>query len=203
MPLRVDLLVLFGSPRATTVLAHDLDGRGWRPGKTVLGSSSFFGPELLDAAPGWSRLGIINMAGYHELDVKVVAPYVRGLLGTFPGEQPSLRGFAGFLQGRLLLDAMARVKGRPGPEQLADALDGGFRRGWGPGAIAIAWGPGHHDGAGEVALFQLTPALNMFGLLGGAHSGHEIGGLLYNGGDLQRITSFAGPAGPVRKEGTR
>jgi copper transport protein len=201
VPLRVDLLVLFGSPKGTTALAHDLDGRGWRPGRTVLGASSFFGPELLDAAPGWTRQGITNVAGYHELDVKMVSPYVRGLLGAFPGELPTLRGFAGFLEGRLLLDAMARVQGRPGREQLVGALDGGFRRGWRPGAIDIAWQPGDHNGAGEVALFQLTPTLNMFGLLGGTHSGHEIGGLLYTGGDLQRITSFAGPAGPVRSEG--
>jgi copper transport protein len=202
VPLRVDLLVLFGSIRGTTALARDLDGRGWRPAKTVLGASSFFGPELLDAAPGWSRQGITNVAGYHELDVKMVSPFVRGLLGAFPGEQPSLRGFAGFLEGRLLLDAMAGVEpGRADPENLVGALDKGFRRGWRPGAIDIAWQPGNHNGAGEVAIFQLTPALNMFGLLGGAHSGHEIGGLLYNGGDLQRITSFAGPAGPVRSEG--
>ena len=203
VPLRADLLVMFGAPASTTVVARELDRRGWRPAKTVIGASSFFGPELFDATPGWVGQGLINVAGYHELDVKMIAPYVRGLLQSFPGEKPTLRGFAGFVEGRLLLDAIGRVKGRPDPAQLATALDTGFRQGWDPGGIAIAWQPGEHHGAREVALFQLTPALNVFGILGGAHSGHEIGGLLYERGDLQRISSFAGPTGAFRQEGRR
>ena len=203
IPLRADVLVMFGSPTSTTAVARELDHRGWRPGKAVIGASSFFGAELFDAAPGWAGQGIINVAGYHELDVKMIAPYVRGLLQSFPGEEPTLRGFAGFLEGRLLLDAIARVDGRPDAVRLATALDSGFREGWDPGGIAVTWEPGDRGGAREIALFQLTPTLNMFGILGGAHSGHEIGGLLYERGDLQRISSFAGPVGPFREEGRR
>jgi copper transport protein len=198
---RVDLFVLFGSPEATVPLASALDRRGWRPAKSVLAGSLLFGPEILDAAPGWSRAGIVNVAGYEDLDVKVVSPYVRGLLESFPGERPSLRGLAGFLEGRLLLDVLAGLGPGAGPEDIGRTLDTRFRRGWGPGAVAVGWQPGRHDGATQLALFQLTPTLNIFGLLGGQHSGHAVGGLLYEGGDLQRITSFVGPDGRARPEG--
>lgn len=195
----VDLLVLFGMPQSITPVVSELHGRGWRPGNSVVGGTSLLGPEVLDAAPDWAQRGLIYMAGSYEQDVQLVSPYVRGLLESFPGELPTLRGFAGFLQGRVLLDALDGAEGAGG-EKLRGSLDETFAQGWEPARISVAWQPDGRVGASEVALFQLTPTLNIFSLLGGAHSGHAVGGLLYNGGDFQRTTSFMRADGSRRPE---
>ena len=195
----VDLLVLFGTPESVAPVVSELHRRGWRPGRSVVGGTSLLGPEVLDAAPDWAQRGLVYMAGFYEQDVKLVSPYVRGLLESFPGERPSLRGFAGFLQGRLLLDALDSAGGAGG-ERLRRSLDETFDEGWEPGRISIAWRPDSRAGASELALFQLTPALSLFAMLGGAHAGHAVGGLLYEGGDFQRTTSFLRADGGRRPE---
>ena len=195
----VDLLVLFGTPESVAPVVSELHRRGWRPGRSVVGGTSLLGPEVLDAAPDWAQRGLVYMAGFYEQDVKLVSAYVRGLLENFPGERPSLRGFAGFLQGRLLLDALDGA-GDAGGERLRRSLDETFGQGWQPGRISIGWQGDRRVGASDLALFQLTPTLNLFGLLGGAHGGHAVGGLLYNGGDFQRATSFLRADGGRRPE---
>jgi uncharacterized membrane protein len=195
----VDLLVLFGMPESITPVVSELHRRGWRPGQSVIGGTSLLGPEVLDAALDWAQRGLIYMAGSYEQDVGLVSPYVRGLLESFPGERPSLRGLAGFIQGRLLLDAL-KAAGGAGGERLRRSLDETFTQGWEPARISIAWRPDSRVGASEVALFRLTPALNIFAMLGGAHRGHAVGGLLYNGGDFQRATSFLRADGGRRPE---
>jgi putative copper export protein/methionine-rich copper-binding protein CopC len=195
----VDLLVLFGTPESVVPVVSELHRRGWRPGRSVVGGTSLLGPEVLDAAPDWAQRGLVYMAGFYEQDVKLVSAYVRGLLESFPGERPSLRGFAGFLQGRLLLDALDSAGGA-GAERLRRSLDETFDEGWQPGRISIAWQADRRVGASELALFQLTPTLNLFAMLGGAHGGHAVGGLLYDGGDFQRTTSFLRADGGRRPE---
>ena len=194
--LEVDFLVLFGAPEAVVPLAEDLDRRGWRPVRGVLASSSLFGPELPDAAGGWRDKGLVYLAGYHSHDAQLVAAYVRGLLETVPGELPSYRGVTGYVEGAVLADALDAA---PAAGRLDRSLDTRFREGWKD--IPLAWSPGRHAGAPELALFQFTPPLNIFGILGGAHAAHEIGGgLLYDRGDFQRATAWYGATGEPRQE---
>lgn len=198
--LQVELLILFGSPEAMGLLVRDLDGRGWRPAKFALAGSSLLGPELPDAAPNWRDGNVFTMASYYNPDVELVSPYVAAVLDTVPGEVPSQRGLLGYVKGRLLLEALDGVGRGASREELRRALDSGFRKGWELAEVDLEWGPGRHQGAGEVALFRITRPLNVFGLLGGAAAGHAIGGVLYENGDFTRYTSFYGASGKPRPE---
>jgi putative copper export protein/methionine-rich copper-binding protein CopC len=200
LPLQVDILVLLGTPEVMVPFAAEVERRDWRPGKGVVAGAPLFGPELAEAAPRWRDDGLLLLAGSHPLSARVVAPYIRGLLATVPGALPSYRGVAGFLQGRLLLDALEGLEPADG-DGLRRALDSRFRGVWRPAGITLGWAPGHHSGAEDLALFRFSPPLNIFGLLGGAHARHEVGGgLLYARGDFLRATAFFGASGEPRQE---
>jgi branched-chain amino acid transport system substrate-binding protein len=116
---------------------------------------SFVGSDSLAKELGGDGAGVIvsQVVPFPwDASLPVVAAYQKSIVAVDRKAQPGFVSLEGYFAGRLVIDALKRVKGEPSREALLDAINAG------PidlGGVTLSYGPSKNQGSDQVYLTVL------------------------------------------------
>lgn len=163
------VLVVLGDERSVMRKISRLHDSGWDAGRAVVVPSPALGTEIMDAVPRWIRSGTLQVGGYVEQQSGFLADYLIGLERAGSKVDPSYEGFLGYLEGRLLVEAVTESSSLDASE-IAAALG---EISWDGSEVVRTAFPGAAAGQTTVALFHVVPDIDSMKLMGMAMPGHH------------------------------
>ncbi len=113
---------------------------------------SFVGSESLAQELGGEGAGVIvsQVVPFpSDTSLPLVAAYQKAIAATDGAARPGFVSLEGYLVGRLVVDALKRIKGEPTRDGLLDAIGA---RPFGFGGVVLSYGPNNNQGSDRVFL---------------------------------------------------
>jgi ABC-type branched-subunit amino acid transport system substrate-binding protein len=122
---------------------------------------SFVGSDSLAQEIGDEGAGTIisQVVPFPEnASLPIVASYQKAIAAADPNTKPGFVSLEGYMVGRLVVDALKRIKGEPTREGLLDAINGAP---FDLGGVALSYGPAKNQGSDQV-FFTILQANGSF-----------------------------------------
>lgn len=119
---------------------------------------SFVGSKALAAELGENGAGVVvtQVVPFPwDASVPAVADYQAALKAHAPDAEPGFVSLEGYLVGRLAVEALRRIDGRPTRERFLDAIYEGEP--FDLGGVTLTYGPGDNQGSDDVFLTIIQP----------------------------------------------